>query len=386
MRVLQSFRYTLGTHPAFDQLPAIIDDFLHTYGLTHRVFHYYFENLDLTEMFRTRLDGVKCQQCDAPKYACARCRNEAERYLRKGTSCQRAVQEHPFLGNIHIQQSSSSIIQSLHNFNDNTNNAKASIYDILTKIYRRYGFAEVLLIYRDIDFFAQRATSPAPELTVPIQRYPGSSITISRGGTPAGNVVLLTIASDDPSALPDATIYAEALKQHLNCKKYLPVTDLVLSAQEKAFYDNLNRQAAPLIQSAKSFFDHRIPSLVHVDDAASLAQLSSQLKKISSRYGYTYRGYQYYMYFLEKKLSGGHYISLEFVSNPRFPSADPFVNLCGLGFNHQIWFGNFTPHNPQDIKNYLTTFFEVLAEAERTVIPAILDLYPNTPDWFVPIH
>ena len=386
MRVLQSFRYDLSSKPTFDQLPAIIDDFLHIHGLSHRVFHYYLEDLDLTKMFRSTLDGTKCQRCGAPQYACARCRDEAERYLRKGTSCQRAVKDNPFLGNIYTQESKGFITQSLHNFDDNTNNAKEAIYNILTKIYRRYGFADTRLIYRDIDFFAQRATSPAPEFAVPMQLYQGSSITILRSCNPAGNAVVLTIASDDPSDLPDATVYAEALKQHLNCKKYLSTTGLVMSEQEKTLYEDLNRRAAPLIQSAKEFFDSSITNSTCIDNAASLSQLASHLKKISNHYGYTYSGYQYYMYFLEKKLPNGHYINLEFVSNPRFPSADPFVNLCGLGFNHQIWVGDFKPQNLQDIKNYLTKFFEVLSKAENTVLPAILDLYPNTPDWFIPTH
>ena len=386
MRVLQSFRYDLSSKPTFDQLPAIIDDFLHIHGLSHRVFHYYLEDLDLTKMFRSTLDGTKCQRCGAPQYACARCRDEAERYLRKGTSCQRAVKDNPFLGNIYTQESKGFITQSLHNFDDNTNNAKEAIYNILTKIYRRYGFADTRLIYRDIDFFAQRATSPAPEFAVPMQLYQGSSITILRSCNPAGNAVVLTIASDDPSDLPDATVYAEALKQHLNCKKYLSTTGLVMSEQEKTLYKDLNRRAAPLIQSAKEFFDSSITNSTCIDNAASLSQLASHLKKISNHYGYTYSGYQYYMYFLEKKLPNGHYINLEFVSNPRFPSADPFVNLCGLGFNHQIWAGDFKPQNLQDIKNYLTKFFEVLSKAENTVLPAILDLYPNTPDWFIPTH
>ena len=66
MRILQTFWYALGSKPAFDQLPAVIDDFLHIHGLTHRFFHYYLENLDLTEMFRSTLDGTKCLRCGAP--------------------------------------------------------------------------------------------------------------------------------------------------------------------------------------------------------------------------------------------------------------------------------------------------------------------------------
>lgn len=386
MRVLQSFWYTLGSKPSFDQLPAIIDDFLHIHGLTHRIFHYYFENLDLTEMFHSALDGTKCQRCGAPQYACARCHDEAERYLRKGTSCQRASKDYPFLGKIHVQENKGFITQALHNFDDNTNESKEAIYGILTKIYRRYGFEEARLIYRDIDFFSQYTVSPAPTFTVPMQAYQGSSITILRGGIPAGNAVILTIASDNPSNLPGATVYAEALKQHLNCKDYLSSTELVMDQQEKVLYEKLSYHASPLIQSAKEYFDSHMPNQAEKEDSASLKHFASYLKKIGTQYGYTYRGYQYYVYFLEKKLPNGHYITLEFVSNPQYPCADPFINLCGLGFNHKIWVGKFKPQDPQDTKAYLTGFFEVLAEVEKAVLPAILDLYPPTPDWFMPTH
>ena len=114
--------------------------------------------------------------------------------------------------------------------------------------------------------------------------------------------------------------------------------------------------------------------------------VASYLKKFGKKYGYAYKGYENYLYFMEKRLPGGHFVCLEFVSNPLSPDADPFVNLAGLGFRHQIWVDGFSPQNPQDATEYFTCLFETLAAAEETVFPAIASLYPPTPDWFLPTH
>ena len=386
MRIEQSFRYMLGTKPPFDQLPAMIDSFLQTHHLTHRVFHYYFETYDFTETYREVVDGSKCSRCFAPDHYCEKCRSEAERYLRNGTGCQRAVKENPFLGPIHIQQTQHNCKHILHNFEAEDNWAKTAIYGILPKIYRRYGFTDTQLIYRDIDFFSRRTFSPAPAMERASECYSGSAITILRSIFPAGNVVILTIASDDPTDVPDATIYAEALRQHLGCKKYLSFTNLVMDNQEKEFYENLNQQAVPLIKAAKEFFKDQMPEEKGNELPPVSVSVAAYLKKFGKRYGYTYSGYENYMYFMEKRLANGHFICLEFVANPSSPDADPFVNLVGLGFHHQIWFDGFSPQNPQDAFEYFTRLFDTLAKAEETVFPAIFDLYPPTPDYFIPSH
>lgn len=386
MQILQSFRYALGSKPAFDRLPAIIDEFLERHALTHRAFHYCFQDYDHSEMFRAVVNGDKCRRCGAPSHACDRCHGEAERYLRRGPVCQRAAAEHPFLGPVYTQRTPSAVVESLRNFDDDTNGSKEAVCGILTKIYRRYGFAEARLIYRDIDFFSREATSALPVFEIPAQVHPGSSITILRSGFPAGNAVILTAASDDPADVPDPRPYAEALKQHLGCKNYLSATEVLMTEEERAFYEDLNQKAATPILKTTAYFDERIPERTDADDVPSNAGVAAQLKKLAARFGYTYIGYTHYIYFLEKKLPEGHYICLEFVSNPRCPGADPFVTLRGLGFSHPVWKSHFHPRDAKDAREYLTAFFETLSEAEKTLFPAILDPYPGTPDWFRPSH
>ena len=382
MRILQSFWYAVKR--PFAQIPPLIDAFLRNQGLSHRSFHYYLEDYDLTEVFRAVADGRRCQECDAFLSRCPQCRAEAERYLQKGTACQRAIREYGLPGPIHTQEINQCTVQSLHNFASSDNAEKEWFCGLLPKLYRRCHFNEIRLIYRDIDFFSQQASSPAPVVTVPKQPYFCSGITILRNGLPAANGVALTLVSDDPSNVPDASAYAEALKQHLNCKEYQASVKFLLSEQEIALYEDLNRRAAPFVQEVSDFFDRRMPNQTQPNEEASLRQFASQLKKLGAQYGYTYGGYQYFVYTLEKKLPNGHYIALEFVSHPRFPCADPCIELCGLGFRHEIWKGSFAPVNSKDTTAYLSRFFETLEEAEQTLLPAIADLYPDTPHWFVP--
>lgn len=372
MRILQTFRYALGSKPAFDQLPAIIDAFLERHALTHRAFHYCFQDYDHTEMFRPVVSGEKCRRCGAPSHACDRCRGEAERYLRRGPVCQRAAAEHPFLGPVYTQRTPNAVVESLRNFDDDTNGSKEAVYGILTRIYRRYGFAEARLIYRDIDFFAQD--------------HPGSSITILRGGYPAGNAVILTVASDDPADVPDASVYVEDLKQHLDCKRCLSATEVMMTEEEKAFYDDLNRKAAAPLRKAAAYFNAWLPERPEADGDPSNVGVAARLKKLAARFGYTYKGCHYFIYFLEKRLPDGHYVCLEFVSNPRCPGADPFITLRGLGFDHPVWRSHFHPRSAKDAGEFLTTLFEALEEAENTLFPVILEPYPPTPDWFTPVH
>lgn len=386
MRILQCYRFLVGTKIPFDKWPGIVEEFLQCQNLSHRIFHYCLENNNDSDGCRAVLDGTKCETCGATEYACAWCRKEAENTLRKGTACERAHKEHPFLGPINVCQTSYNTIQSLNNFSDESNGVKENIYAIIPKIYRRYGFAETSLIYRDIDFFARRVPTPAPETEYLMNGYEGSGITLYRSCISSDNAIILVVESRYPGDVPDATPYADSLSELLPGIKRLSATKIIMDENEQSCYEELHCQATPLVAQAKDFFIHRMPEEKGNGKPDARPNVASQLKKLSKRHGYTYLGYNYYTYFLEKNLPNGHYICLEFVSNPSNPDADPYVNLCGLGFQHKIWCDGFSPQNPRDASEYLTKLFDVLAEAEETVFPPILNLYPPTPDWFMPTH
>lgn len=386
MRILQFYRYLVGTKIPFDKWPGIVEEFLQQQNLSHRFFHYCLETYDQSARCRSVLDGSKCLSCQAPEHYCNQCRKEAADTLRKGTGCERAAKEHPFLGPLQVRETRYSTIHSLNNFSEASIGSKESIYSIISKLYRRYGFADTSLIYRDIDFFSRRVPSPAPDSEFLGGGYQGSGITLYRSCIGRDSAIMLVVESRYPGDVPDAAPYADALGAMLPGIRRISATTVIMDAEEQSRYDGLNNRVLPLVRQAKEFFDDRMPEEKGNDDPSAPANVASWLKKLCKRYGYAYLGYENFMYFAEKRLPGGHCICLEFVSNPLSPDADPFVNLCGLGFRHQIWLDGFSPQNPRDASWYLTKLFDTLAEAEQTVFPAILDLYPETPDWFMPTH
>ena len=385
MRILQCYRFPIGTKIPFDKWPSIIEQFLQEQNLHHRYFHYYLESYGDPEKARSIMDGSRCETCKvSAEWACERCRQNAAELLRKGTSCERALKENPFLGAITTHKDQYDKFQSLNNYSEESNSSKEKIYAILSKIYRRYGFSETKLIYRDIDFFSRRVSTPAPEYG--FGDYYGSGITLCRSCLSQDNEILLVVESRYPGEVPDTTTYADALGKLLPGIKRQSVTKVLMEDGDQARYDELHHQAKPLIKQAKDFFIARMPEEKGNDAPETQVSVASWLKKLSKRYGYDYLGYSDYAYLLEKKLPAGHSLCLEFLSSPSCPSADPGVKLTGLGFSHEIWGDEFAPQNAQDAADYFTKLFDTLAQAESSVFPAILDLYPDTPDWFMPTH
>lgn len=364
MRILQCYRFLIGTKIPFDKWPGIIEQYLQEQNLRHHSFHYCLETYDDLE----------------------KCRQSATDTQRKGTGCERALKENPFLGPIKIRQTKYNTIQSLNNFDEESNASKEDIYAIISKIYKRYGFVNTSLIYRDVDFFSRRVPTLVPESEYLLNGYEGSGITLYRSCLSQDNAIILVVESRYPGEVFDSAPYADALGKLLPGMKRQSATKIIMDSNEQICYEELHTQAAPMVQRAKAFFTAHMPEEKGNDEPDTKVSIASWLKKLSKRYGYTYAGYSSYIYFIDKKLPNGHYICLEFVSNPLSPDADPYVKLCGLGFNHEIWVDGFSPQNSRDASDYFTKLFDTLAQAEKTVFVEILDLYPDTPDWFMPTH
>ena len=384
MRILQCYRFLVGTKIPFDQWPRIIEDYLHRHDLTPRMFHYCLEDYDNTDRARSVLDGTKCETCPSSTDLCGHCRKRAADLLCKGTACDRALKEAPYLGPIKIRRTRYDLIRSLNNFDDTSDQAKDQIYPIISKIYRRYGFAHSSLIYRDIDFFSRRVPTPTPEPEYLLNGYPSSGITLHRSCISNDNAIILVVDSCYPGQIPDASPYADALGQLLPGIKRLSATKIIMEEEERGRYEEIHRRAGPLVKQARAAFLEQMPEEKGNDEPGSKVSVASWLKKLGKRHGYAYLGYRDHVYSMEKKLPNGHYICLEFVSAPLSADADPIVSLCGLGFEHKIWTDGFSPQNPRDASEYFTKLFDVLSLAESTVFPAILDLYPPSPDWFIP--
>ena len=386
MRILHTYRFSVGTKIPFERLPDLIDEFLREQNLRHHSFHYFFKDFDQSRRCRSILDGTKCATCGSDGTHCDTCRKKAESTLRKGTACQRAAKENPLLGAVQVEETKYSTLHLLHNFGMESNDAKEPVYGILPKLYRRYGFAESCLIYRDIDFFGRQLPTPAPRIDSADCVYEGSGMILRRSCDSRDNEITLCVQSSYPGEVHDASAYAAALRAKLPGIQWEPFTRIVMDENEQADYEARNRQVIPSVEAAKTFFTAQMPEEKGNNEPESPVSVAAWLKKMGKRYGYTYSGCRNFIYFMEKKLQDGHFVCLEFVSSPDDPAADPFVNLCGLGFHHQIWVSGFAPQNIKDAQIYFTRLFDTLAKAEETVFPAILERYPPTPDWFVPSH
>lgn len=386
MRILQHYRFRVGRKIPFDKWPGIVEDFLMEQGLHHRCFHYWMENLDLSQRYRAVLDGSRCRDCHAPEYACERCRKEASDGLRKGTGCERAAREHPFLKPLVTWDTKYDTMQALHNYDAEDNNSKQEIYGILPKIYRRYGFIETRLIYRDIDFFGRRLPSPKPDKESPWDGYMASGITLYRSCLSEDNAIILVVEGRYPGKLPDADFYADALGAKLPGVKRVSSTQVIMEKSDQQQYDELAARVAPTVSAAKKFLEESMPIHRNDDEPEGAPNVATVLKRLCRRYGYQYVGYEYYIYFAQKKLPSGHYVCVELESSPSLPGADPGVSLCGLGFRHEIWCSTFAPRNAAETAEYLNQFFRTLAQAEATVFADILKEYPDTPDWYLPVH
>ena len=277
-------------------------------------------------------------------------------------------------------------MQALHNYDVEDNNSKQEIYGILPKIYRRYGFIETRLIYRDIDFFGRRLPSPKPDKESPWDGYMASGITLYRSCLSEDNAIILVVEGRYPGKLPDADFYADALGAKLPGVKRLSGTEVIMEKADQQQYDELAARVAPTVSAAKRFLEESMPIHRNDDEPGGAPNVATVLKRLCRRYGYQYVGYEYYIYFAQKKLPGGHYVCVELESSPSLPSADPSVSLCGLGFQHEIWCSTFAPRNAAETAEYLNQFFRTLAQAEATVFADILKEYPDTPDWYLPVH
>jgi hypothetical protein len=387
LRVLQYYRFRVGRKIPFDKWPGIVEVFLKEQGLSHRYFHYWMESFDFSEKYRAVLDGSKCQSCQAHRESsCERCKKEAADGLRKGTGCERAVRENPFLAPMVTWNTRYDRMRALHNYDDEGNDAKAQIYGILPKLYRRYGFTETRLIYRDIDFFGHRLPSPKPVADRPLEGYMASGITLYRSCLGENNAIILVVEAQYPGDVPDANLYADALGAKLPGVKRLCGTEIVMEEPDEKRYSELAALVAPKVCAAKAFFEEAMPKHRNDDEPESSPNVAAVLKRLCKRYGYQYVGYDYYIYFAQKKLPGGHYVCVELESSPTFPAADPGVSLYGLGFRHEIWSDIFRPQNAGVTSDYLNAFFQTLARAEETVFAEILKEYSDTPDWYLPVH
>ena len=348
MLAIQTYRFLIGTKIPFSDFPGIAQTFMAQQNLHYDRFLYYFHD---------NYGGL-------PKI----------------------MKDCPHIGPIRSLPSNAGELFYLSNIEEDTGCTEAEIISVVPKIHRRYGLSEAHIIFQDIDFFTQHipAVINSPGNTPTCIK--GSSITLYRDSVfPRWNSIDLKIIIHNGTNTYDPTPYFEAMKQFLPGVRHMGFVECCLTTEEQFLYDQLNKNAAPLIQNACKHFEEHLPERITSTpttlDTPSLS-VAPALKRIGKQYGYSYIKHEYGCFFVQKRTANGHYILLDMDVGPMFKGVGLLIRYVGAGFDHRIGSTFRYPQNQKDLEDYLLQIFEALASAEKDIIPTLDTHYPSTPDWF----
>lgn len=363
MRAVKTYSFKIGTKIPFPEWPSIVNTFLKEQNLNYDSFRYIFEAF------------------------------AAEN---RKSSCRKAVKDCPALGPVLETKTEYNTIEYLTNVGCCGGASEQDILPLMSKIYRWYGFSDTNLIYQDVDFFGQNIPSldqgESPEEDLPAGyltdflycRFFGSAIKLHRCIIDTQwNGIDLCIDLLHGDELLDPSPYRDAMQKLLPGIKCIEHFSYCLSQEEKARYAELNDSAEPLIRHAETYFERNLPP-EKISKEKAPAKTASILKKLCKKYGYTYAGYEYYMYFMRKKTPRGNYIVLEADTEPSHEGIGIHVGFQGIGFNHGICYHAYECPDKNDLTENLTGFFDTLAAAEKSVFEELDNHFPPTPDWFQP--
>lgn len=301
MRVFKHYRFLIGTKIPFSEWPGIVNAFLKQQNLSAGHFYYYFQDLDFSDQFAQILDGTKCAGCRSLRY-CEECRKEAQRIVERGTACRRAEKDYPTLGPVYQRDTKTSREEYLTNLGTASGCTEEEILQMMPKLYRKYGFTESYLIYQDVNFFSRVIPSLVDETQDNPGRFSGSSITLDRATFGAHwNGIELCIDVADGDGILNADPYRAAMAQLLPGIKWMEFLTYQLSEECEAQYQALVQRAVPLVEQANAFLSEHIPAIGTHNTPNAPVSLSSPLRRLCKRYGYTYVKYDYHVFFCESK-------------------------------------------------------------------------------------
>lgn len=383
MRVFRVYQFLIGTKIPFPKWFDIVHTFLKSQGLQYGDFLYEFSDMDFPDSYRGVLDGSRCQTCPAP-YRCELCKAEALQWEQKRSACHRAVKDIPQLGPLVSRKhdNSNGWYYYLTNMGNESCGSEELILENVSRIYRKYGFSETVLCYSNIDFFSRSSPTEIIDSRMYLHEAVGAGIVLHRSmiGT-RWNGITLCVETCFDGVIYDPTPYAEAMAALLPGIKRMEHTFCHMTQEEQKFYRQKKESVKDLVANAQAFFQARFSEKYESHNSEKTVSVGTCLKRLCKEYGFTYIRYDYYTYFLQKRTAFGHYIGLEFDSGPRDSGYCPVVYLRGLGFNERIWCDNGEDRQGNTL-SYLKAVFEVLREAEGTVLADLATHYPTTPDWY----
>ncbi len=353
MRAFQVYRFLIPAKVPFATWPEIAQQFFRQQGLSYGRFHYYFEEL--------HIDGYR-------------------------NGCELAAKENPCLGPVKLREASQSnwFHCVLTNMYAEPGCQEGDIMPLMGKIYRRYGFGDTYLIYQDIDFFGEAIPAIEYPLRENVDRFYGSSLILHRDGVFrrwSGMDLRVEILRD--GQFLDAACYRDALGTLLPGVRASGYMEVCLTPEEEAFYARQQETAKPMVQKAQAFLEAKMRETVAGIQLPPGATLAATLKKLCKSYGFTYVGYHYRIYFIEKRTDRGHYLSLEVDTGRTGEEVNPRVEYKGAGFSLRLYTPREDPKGmgPAD---YLERLFAALLAAEKTMLQPLAEHFPETPDWFRP--
>ena len=357
MRLVQHYTFPIKTKIPFSEWPEIVHRFLEENHLTSHRFLYFFE--DILGFDETMEDA-----------------------LAHG-GCARILRDCPALGEIRWTYNRPDKLW-LSNIDSQDDFPESSIFPLMKKIHRRYGFSESDLYYFDIDFFGKRTYFARDESALSMEHQPyGSGITLHRDVC-GDNYLKLSVDLLHDGVAMDATLYFEAMQKLLPKIKAATSLQIYLSEEEKQQIEEINQAAAPVLETCRGFFGERLPFTATQNTFSSNYSVAKPLKKLAKKYGYAYKLVWNGVYALEKRSAKGNVIYIDVDSGPSHYDLGVGVSYQGVGFCHKIGCGNQTPASQQEADAFLENVMAVVWEFENTLLPSLDGQYPETPGWFIP--
>ena len=369
MRLVKQYTFNIKTKIPYSEWPDIVHRFLSENHLASHRFLYHFEDITV--------DGVP-----------------------DGSGCARILKDCPALGEIRHNAYYNGNLLLLSNIDKQDDFSEAEILPLMKKIHRRYGFSQCSLYYFDIDFFGKRTHFDLdytaaqrickadnipfdPTILMDVQPL-GSGITLHRDAC-GDNFLMLSIDLLHHGTIMDATPYYESMKKLLPKIKSETSLNIYLTDAEKQHYEQINLSAAPMLESCRQYFEERLPFTSSQNLFPSNYSVAKPLKAIGKKHGFTYKlVWSGGVYALEKRTEKGNVIFIEFDCGPSHYNLGAGVSYQGLGFKHNLGCSNQTPTNQQEADEFLEKVVSIVSEFENGLLPALDELFPETPSWFVP--
>lgn len=372
MRLIKKYSFRIGTKIPYAKWPVLVRQFMEEQGLMSQSFLYYFDDFPKGE----EPIGEQMKTC----------------------ACAKILKDAPSLGEVRFyngKKEGTSDFFFLSNIDGSALRSDEVILPLMNKIHRRYGFAESDLFYFDIDFFGKKTTLERdfsccdregfpldPTRRLELQPY-GSGIRLHRDVCGDNELVLSVDILHDGEVF-DPVPYAEALRNLLPGIKCEETLEIYLTEEEKRNIGNMDAEAAPMLGQCRNYFDERLNCQnVQYGFQAQYA-LATPLKCLSKKYGYEYRHlYRSCVFSLQKRTQRGHVIYVEVLTEPSRYSLSTVISFCGIGYRHDLGGSCDTPGDQEEADICLLDLMKALAEFERTLLPELDRLYPETPDWFI---